>query len=146
VSKTTEAKANLAGLARSQMAYYSEYNTYVSVLPEPLATSGVAPNAVKRDSAPVAVAFGVVGWKPDGNVFYDYDSHTPGDGLAGPCLCLPGTCFTASAYGDLDGNGAPAVIAYAQPDPAGNMCSPGILGAAPARPNEPLHDVATGRF
>jgi prepilin-type N-terminal cleavage/methylation domain-containing protein len=146
MSKTTEAKSNLAGLARAQKAYYSEYNTYVSVLPEPLTTGGAAPSSEKRDSAPVSVAFQVVGWEPEGDVFYDYDSHLPGDGMLGPCLCPIGTCFTASAYGDLDGNGTPAVISYAQPDPAGNMCDPGIIGAAPTRPNEPMNDVAMGRF
>lgn len=146
MSKTSEAKANLAALARSQKAYYSEFNTYISVLPEPLTTTGVAPTSEKRDAGAVSMAFQLVGWEPEGNVYYDYDSHLPGDGMLGPCLCPPGTCFTASAYGDLDGNGTPAVISYAQPDNTGNMCSPGIIGAAPARPNEPLHDVATGRF
>ena len=60
--------------------------------------------------APISAAFQAIGWAPEGDVFYDYDSHTPGDGMLGPCLCAAGTCFTASAYGDLDGNGTPAVI------------------------------------
>jgi len=146
VSKTSEAKSNLTGLSRSQKAYYSEFNTYISVLPEPLTTTGLPPTSEKRDSAAVSAAYDLVGWEPEGNVFYDYESHVPGDGMAGPCTCLPGTCFTATAYGDLDGNGTPAVIVYAQPDNAGNMCSPGIMGGVPARPNEPLQDVAMGRF
>ena len=87
-----------------------------------------------------------MGWAAEGDVFYDYDTHTPGDGMPGACLCLPGTCFSASAYGDLDGNGIPAVITYAQPDTAGNLCSPGLIGAAPTKPNEPLHDPLSGRF
>ncbi len=148
-SKTTEAKANLGALAKTQKAYYSEFNTYVSVLQEPLATLTIPPGPQKRDSASVEAGFAAIGWRPEGDVYYDYDTHIPGDGMAGACACLPGTCFTATAYGDVDGDGNVAVIAYAQPDGTGAMCSPGIVlgfGNAPIRPNEPLHDPDTSRF
>jgi len=145
-SKTTEAKSNLGALARTQKAYYSEFNTYVGVLPEPISTLGTGPSAVKRDMTSIGVAFAAVGWVPESNVFYDYDTHIPGDGLPGACACGIGSCFTAAAYGDVDGDGNTAVIAYAQPDSAGNICSPGILGAAPVRPNEPVSDVTQSRF
>jgi len=145
-SKGVEAKSNLSALSRSQKTYYSEFNSYIDVLAEPFTTLGVGPGAVKRDNAPIGVAFQTIGFETEGAVFYDYDTHTPGDGMPGACLCAPGTCFTATAYGDLDANGLTAVIAYAQPDTAGNICSPGIIGGAPARPNEPLHDITTGRY
>lgn len=145
-SKTTEAKSNLGALARTQKAYYSEFNTYVGVLPEPISTLGVPPSATKRDMTSIGVAFAAVGWVPESNVFYDYDTHIPGDGLPGACACLAGSCFTAAAYGDVDGDGNTAVIAYAQPDSTGNVCSPGILGAAPLRTNEALHDITSSRF
>ncbi len=146
-ARTAEAKANLGALARTQQAYFSEFNVYVGVFPEPITTLAIPPSTVKRDSASVGPAFLTVGWAPEGNVFYDYDTHIPGDGAPGACPCAAGPCFTASAYGDVDGNGTPAVISYGQPDSMGNMCSGGFGGAAPARPNEPVHDViGTGRF
>jgi prepilin-type N-terminal cleavage/methylation domain-containing protein len=145
-SKTAEAKANLGALGKAQKAYYAEFNTYVAVLPEPLTTLGVAPSTEKRPSASVGPAFGAIGWVPEGDVFYDYDSHTPTGFGPGACPCT-GPCFTASAYGDVDGNGIPAVISYGQPDSAGNMCSGGFGGGPPVNPNEPVHDVlGTGRF
>ena len=145
-SKTVEAKSNLSAIAQAQKTYYSEFNTYVDVLAEPQATLSLAPSAVKRDSASISAAFSVIGFDTEGDVFYDYDTHMPGDGMPGACACPPGTCFTAAAYGDLDGNTTLAVIAYAQPDTAGDICSPGLFGNAPPRPNEPIHDVLSGRF
>ena len=129
-----------------EKAYYSEFNTYVSVLPEPTSTLGIFPTSTKRDMSSIGVAFAAVGWEPVGNVFYDYDTHVPGDGAAGACGCAIDTCFTATAYGDVDGDGNIAVIAYAQPDGAGNLCSPGVLGAAPLRPNEPMSDQTQSRY
>jgi prepilin-type N-terminal cleavage/methylation domain-containing protein len=145
-AKRSEAFSNLSALSKAQKAYYSEFNTFVSVAEEPSTTLGTLPNSKKRDSTSIGAAFAVVGWKPDGDVFYDYDSHTPGDGAPGLCTCLPGTCFTASAYGDIDANGLWAVISYAQPDVSGQACSPGIVGALPIRLNEPIRDTLAGRF
>lgn len=140
-ARTAEAKANLGGLSRSQLAYYSEYGSYVSVASEPSGTLGIFPNSQKRDSSSVGVEFGVVGWIPEGDVYYDYDTVTDIDAV---CTCT-GPCFTASAFGDLDANGAPAKFSFAQPDSGGFMC-PGVVGLAPARPNEPIQDLFMSRY
>ena len=42
-SKRAEAYTNLLALAKSQKSYYSEWNQYVAVLPEPSNTLGVDP-------------------------------------------------------------------------------------------------------
>ena len=47
--------------------------------------------------------------------------------LPADCSCALGfggapSCFTASAYGDLDGDGFTAILAYFHTDPTGNFC------------------------
>ena len=145
-AKRSESFSNISALAKAQKAYYSEFSTYVAVREEPSSTLAILPGGVKRDSSAVSISFAAVGWEVEGNVFYDYDTHIPGDGAPGLCTCPPGTCFTASAYGDVDANGIFAVVAYAQPDNDGNACAPGVIGALPARLNEPVRDLGAGRF
>jgi len=141
-SRTAEAKANLGALGKTQLAYFAEFGAYVSVPSEPFTGLGVPPQPTKRNSASVGPAFALVGWVPEGDVFYDYDTLTDADGV---CGCTLGPCFTASAYGDLDGNAAPSKYSYGQPNSAGQMC-PGVIGVPPARPNEPYQDTTVGRF
>ena len=42
MSKTVEAKSNLAALAQAQKTYYSEFNAYIDVLAEPRDTRGAS--------------------------------------------------------------------------------------------------------
>ena len=112
-SKRAEVYANLGSLVKAQKAFYAEYGDFIGVLAEPTGTTGTLPNPAKRAVTGVTNAFARVGWTPDGDVFYDYDTNTTDTG----CLCV--SCFTAAAYGDLDGNGNLSVVLYAQPDPAG---------------------------
>ena len=41
------------------------------------------------------------------------------------------TCFTATAYGDLDGDGVLSAMIYSHPDSLGNYCESGIRGLSP---------------
>jgi len=128
-SKRAEAFANLGALATSQKSYYAEYNRYVGVLPEPLGGTKLPPNELKRDSSSIDAAFAAVGWLPEGDVFFDYDTAVPG--LAGlVCGCSAG-CFTATAYGDLDGDGLLSIVLYAQPDGVGQVCPTLVNGFFP---------------
>ena len=128
-AKRAEAFANLGALAKAQKSYYAEFNTYVGVLSEPFGGTGVVPNALKRDSTSINAAFAAVGWLPEGDVFFDYDTSVPGP-LGLGCVCV-GSCFTATAYGDLDGDGLLSMVLYAQPDAAGNVCPTLINGFFP---------------
>jgi len=128
-SKRAEAYANLASLAKSQKAYYAEYNRFVDVASEPYGALGVLPTSTKRDKTSIDSAFAVVGWVPDGNVFFDYDTVTP-DSTGASCDCDE-ACFTAAAYGDLDGNGRMSVLLYAQPDAVGDFCDSMLLSQSP---------------
>jgi prepilin-type N-terminal cleavage/methylation domain-containing protein len=110
-SKRAEAYTNLASLAKAQKSYFSEFNLYLGVLAEPMGLTGQVPNTAKRSSTGWnTTGFAPVGWEPDGDVFFDYDTNIP---ALGGCPCS--TCFTAAAYGDVDGDGALSVMMYVEP-------------------------------
>jgi prepilin-type N-terminal cleavage/methylation domain-containing protein len=131
-SKRTEAYANLASLAKAQKAYFAEFNDFVPALTEPSSTLGVNPTSVTRSSAAVAASpdFATIGWVPDGDVYYDYDTATPADPGTGTCTCVE-ACFTATAYGDLDADGFPSAMIFSHPDALGNYCESALLGLSP---------------
>jgi prepilin-type N-terminal cleavage/methylation domain-containing protein len=127
-SKRAEAYANLNALAKAQKAYFAEFNDFVAVAAEPsFGLGGVAPTTVKRDKSPIDAAFAEVGWVPDGDVFFDYDTATAADPLGGTCTCTD-TCFTAAAYGNLDGDASLSVLLYTHPDAVGGYCETGLGG------------------
>jgi prepilin-type N-terminal cleavage/methylation domain-containing protein len=130
-AKRSEAYMNLASLAKSQKAYFAEFNTFISAAPEPGATTMENPTTTKRDVAALRLAFENVGWTPEGDVFFDYD--TIATGLAG-CACT--SCFTATAYGNLDGDMLISEFVYFHPDPSGGWCPVGISGHGP--PADPI--------
>ena len=127
-SKRSEAYANLAALAKAQQAYYAEFNNFVWALPQPSSTEGF-PVATKRDKTSIDLdpGFKTIGWTPDGNVFYDYDTATAANPLNGTCTCV-GACFTSTAYGDLDGDGLLSAVIYVHPDLLGGDCTDGLFG------------------
>lgn len=129
-SKRAEAYANLAGLAKSQKAYFAEFGDFISVASEPSGALGGAPLPTKRDMTSIATAFADVGWAPDGDVFFDYDTSTPAGPLAGSCTCAE-ACFTAAAYGNLDGDASLSVLVYTHPDPTGGFCGTGLFDRSP---------------
>lgn len=126
-SKRSEAFANLASLAKAQKAYFAEFNDFVPVAAEPSFTLATAPTTIKRDRTPVETAFATVGWTPDGDVFFDYDTATATDPLTGTCTCTE-SCFTSTAYADLDGDGSLSVLLYTHPDALGGFCETGQGG------------------
>ena len=126
-SKRSEAFANLASLAKAQKAYYAEFNDFVPVAAEPSFTLGAVPTTIKRDKAPLETAFATVGWVPDGDVFFDYDTATAADPLTGTCTCTE-ACFTSTAYADLDGDGNLSVMLFTHPDALGGFCETGQGG------------------
>ena len=130
-SKRAEAYGNVAALAKTQKSYFAEFNEFVPNAPEPSASSGVSPGATKRAVADLTTAYAAVGWTPEGDVFFDYDTVV--SGFAG-CSCA--TCFTATAYGNLDGDMFMSEFVYFHPDPAGGWCAVGVSGHGP--PTDPM--------
>jgi len=140
-AKRAEAFANLSSMAKAQKSYFAEFNTFVDVLAEPLGGLGVPPTTVKRDKTPIDVAFAVVGWTPDGDVFFDYDTATPNGPGSGNCTCTE-SCFTAAAYGDLDGDSRLSVVLYTHPDAVGQFCET----AQGNNQSPPLNRAGTPKF
>ena len=130
-SKRAEAFGNLATLAQTQKTYFAEFSSFVAAAPEPGATSGEVPSNAKRSVAPLSDAFSSLGWTPEGDVFFDYDTSVPG---FGNCSCT--VCFTATAYGNLDMAGGMSEITFFHPDAAGGFCTVGVSGHGP--PADPV--------
>jgi prepilin-type N-terminal cleavage/methylation domain-containing protein len=128
-SRRAEAFANLGAIAKLEKSYYSEYGSYVSVgVSEP---AGV-PSSTKLLWDPAAdVAFGVVGFHPDGAVYYTYAVNVD----LGQCPRQD--CFTASAYGDADSDGLMSLVMYVQPTATGQT-SPDITFPALGLPLDPI--------
>ena len=140
-SKRAEAYTNLSAIADAEKAYFSEYNAYVAVTNPQPSTAGAATIGPSKRMWPLAAdvpspnGFGTVGWQPEGAVFYDYGVNTQG---AGGCAANA-DCFTASAYGDADGDLAVAVLEYVQPNAGGDVAPDLAFGYGP--PTDP----GTGR-
>lgn len=115
-SRRSEAFANLQGLARSQIAFYAEKDVYYGTfLPWPDFTSqnaGVLSTVKMTWDAASSAAFAGIGWAPEGRVYYAYEVN------ASCCV----DCFTASAFGDVDGNGAASAVMYVHPQGDGTVC------------------------
>lgn len=111
-ARRAESFANLAGLAKTQRAYFAEYGLFVGAEMVPSVVTGQDPGPEKRDSSTVATEFSSVGWYPEGDIYYDYDTNT--GGFSAGCGCI--TCFTSTAYGDVDGDGSVALIMITHPN------------------------------
>lgn len=144
-AKRSEAYVNLGSLATTQKAYFGMSETFFGVAPpEPGTTLGNVPNAFPRDSAGIRNAFATIGWASEGQVYFDYDTNERNLGLGCPCV----QCFTATAYGDIDGDNARSSIMYVHPDRNGNSCTSVMFGyTAPLDDtNQPIFDqVALNR-
>jgi type IV pilus assembly protein PilA len=124
-TKRSEAMTNLSGIARTQISYYSTSGDYFFAAPMP--GSVPIPNP-RRWTASADAAFGPLGWRPEGHVYFDYDTNTNA-GPLGPCgPGCAGDCFTASAYGNIDGDGTMSVVMYAHPDGKGVSCPSAMSG------------------
>ena len=116
-SKTSEAKANIAGIKTAQIAYYTEQGMFASAPPSPATYGGVMPRGFVAEG-PADAGFDALGWAPEGSVFFQYAVvSTSADGGA----------YTIDAAADLDGNGTPQVWGYVAPDRNGTPVA-GTLG------------------
>jgi len=125
-SKRSEAYSNLAALATTENALFASNSAYAGAVPEP----GVPPigPSQRQWTAAAEVTYGPIGWRPEGSVYFDYDVNAPGAGGTCPATCVD--CFTASAYGDLDNNGAVSNVMYVKADAAGVSCPTLLYGFA----------------
>lgn len=92
-AKISEAKANLGAIRVTEHAYFSEYDCYVG---NQAYTPDRTANPPGRFAWSNDTRFTILGFAPDGKVFFSY-------ALAGPDA--PTDNFTAMARSDLDDNG-----------------------------------------
>jgi type IV pilus assembly protein PilA len=100
-AKTSEAKSNLGAIRSTEVAYFAEWNWYVGgQAPVPVADRGTDPNGAQKVdwSAPAMYRFSILGFAPEGKVFFSYS-------LDGATDSYDANGFTGHAIGDLDGDG-----------------------------------------
>lgn len=122
-TRRSEAYANVAAIAKSQKAYFAEYNVFVDANPKP--GTGTLSTQKREWDASAQLEFAQIGWAPEGNVYYDYDSNTPALSCGS---CSQGNCFTTTAYGDVDGNGITGGVMFVHPNPQGQACPSAAFG------------------
>ena len=145
-SRRAESYTNLAAIAKTQKSFQATKGAFHdsgNSWPDPDPYGGLGVHTMTWDAASEN-AFGDLGWAPEGQVFYSYMTNV---------CCANGLCFTASAYGDVDGNGSPAAVMYVHPerDSDGTVvaeCPTGLGGefnfGTPTGPNGKIYNaVAT---
>jgi type IV pilus assembly protein PilA len=109
-ARRSEAFANLSAIGRVQKTYFATKGEFFdSALPWPNFEDpqygGLGAHKMTWDADSEA-GWGGLGWRPDGAVWYSYQSNV---------CCADGMCFTASAYGDVDDDGFPTAVMYVEP-------------------------------
>ncbi|RIL06981.1 MAG: hypothetical protein DCC71_04855 [Proteobacteria bacterium] len=135
-SKRSEAFANLSAIEKLEKSRFGEFAAFAD-------SGGVSWPATalpqsKRAWTPAAdAAFGNIGFRPEGAVYYDYEVNVD---LG---VCPLQDCFTATAYGDADVDGLLAVVQYVQRNTAGAF-SPSLIPPPVPFPMDPA--TGTRRF
>ena len=109
-SRRSEAYVNLGAIARSEKAYQAaqgDYHDSSLPWPDPDDYGGLGRHKMDWDSDSDD-AFARLGWAPEGQVFYGYHTNATQS-----CSCT--LCFTATAYGDVDGDGKISAVMYVEP-------------------------------
>jgi type IV pilus assembly protein PilA len=121
-TRRSEAFGNLSAISRAQKSFQATRGSFHdSGLPYPdPGGGGLGTTRMTWDAASEA-AFGELGWAPEGQVYYSYHTNT-----ATNCTCT--LCFTATAYGDVDGNGSISAVMYVQ-NQGPDSCRSGMGGA-----------------
>ena len=117
-TRRSEAFANLSAIARSQTTYFATKGVYLGTglsWPDPGLYGGLGAHRMTWDAASES-AYSQLGWAPEGQVFYSYETNTP-DVPGSGCTC--DLCFSATAFGDVDANGQVSALMYSHPQPDG---------------------------
>ncbi len=101
-SKSSEGKVNIAAIRTAEESYLAEFGTYVPTAAlNPLAVPGAA--KVPFLLTPAA-DFDVLGFAPEGNVFFQYG------------VAVAGNAYSISAIADIDANGVNQGWGYVKQD------------------------------
>ncbi len=126
-TRRSEGFTNVAGIGRAYKVYHAESGRFPDMetdspsasvsLPDYTAL-GLTLGTTKLPWDPdTEDFFKIVGWRPDGNVYYTYEVESDCGGL-----CSDQTCFTVTAHGDVDANGLVGAVMFVHParDSAGD--------------------------
>jgi type IV pilus assembly protein PilA len=102
-AKSSEGKVNIAAIRTAEESYLAEYGTYVAAAASPAAIPGTA-KAVFVDTGGAGANCNVLGWAPEGQVFFQYAVAAAG-----------GTNYTVSAAANIDGADASQFWGYVKP-------------------------------
>ena len=97
-AKSSEGKTNLAAIRTAEESYFAEYGVYVSSEQSPKAV-GDNQKVTFTHNTPGA-GFDVVGWEPEGQVYFNYS------------VAMLGNDFTAAAVANIDAEGDPQYWGY----------------------------------
>ena len=109
-ARRAESFANLAGMAMAQKSRVATESTYFdsgNAYPDPTPYGGLSAGKMNWDTDS-QIAYGALGWEPEGDVHYSYQANTMNS-----CSCS--LCFTVTAYGDVDSNGQVSAVMYVEP-------------------------------
>ena len=95
-AKSSEGKTNLAAIRTAQEGFFSEFGLYIAADQHPVDLPG-SQKAV-WDNTDQEHGFNVVGWAPEGDVYFQYEVEATDAGDDPPA-------FTAAAVADIDGDG-----------------------------------------
>ncbi len=97
-AKTSEAKSNLGAIRSTEVAYFAEYNHFITGQDwTPVHTAGTGGNGDTKVPWVTTTRFSIIGFAPEGAVYFDYRLETENVNTL--------ATFTAAARGDLDKNG-----------------------------------------
>ena len=110
-SKSSEGKVNIAAIRTAEESYLAEFGLYVPAAATPAAVPGS-----QKALFPVVpgVDFDILGWAPEGNVFFQY-AVVSNAGV---------NAYSISAAADIDADGTQQAWGYIKPDGAGATAAP----------------------
>jgi len=97
-AKTSEAKSNLGAIRSTEVAYFAEWDFYVSN--QPATPTGGRAGLTNKVAWVTTTRFSILGFAPEGSVFYDYALVAT---VAGNYIDSDGG-LSMYAVGDLDGD------------------------------------------
>jgi type IV pilus assembly protein PilA len=141
-SRRSEAYVNLAAIARIQSTYHAEQGEFFEAGSWPIVPDGdLSTRKMEWDAASEA-AYAELGWRPEGQVFYAYDTN------AGATNCSCTRCFTATAAGDVDDDDKNSAVMYVHPELTAEgvfvgECPSGLwgFGTPVDGANQPIYDT-----
>lgn len=71
-AKSSEGKVNVAAIRTAEVAYHSEFATYVGATASPATVPTAKVDFTDAQAGTAGAGFGVLGWAPEGKVYFSY--------------------------------------------------------------------------